>query len=521
LQNVIVTMLRRVRLMVAVMLVVAAAAVATLAVAFLGRRLQWAYVAAHSRFEAPWYYRLAGVWGGSEGSFLLFVAIVGAVGTFALWRSDRETVADLRVPDARLITAWGAAAVTLAAFLAIGFGLASPFDRLDVPSVSGAGLTPILEHPAMAIHPPLLYFGLGCSFAAALCTVAGFMGSARRWLAVCAASLTVAMALGGMWSYVEQGWGGYWAWDPVENASLLVWMAALWCLHRPDTSGAWGLSPWLLALFGSTLVRSGAVPSVHSFARQETVGWTLLALATISLVAAVWWWRWNVRSTPIHVTDRQPASPDSALAHRWLMGTAAVVVLVGTLAPPLIDLFADRPAAVRGVFFARLVGPLALVAVPFLVGRLRHQRGRLAHIGIIVLLTGVGASTFDRSADVSILAGESLQAAGLTVANLGVSVVDASRGGTEAVVVDLRVDGHAMRPSLVAFPQRGGVLAETALVTRPWRDLQAVLHDATDGGAATITIRQRPLTWLLWLGALITTAGCVPRRARRGGPAGG
>ena len=483
-------------------------AVARLAVALLGNDLAWRYVAEQSRRDAPWYYRLAGVWGGSEGSLLLFAAIVALVATAAA----RRCVTVLPV---------GFAAVTVAAFGGVSLLFANPFGSLDVPSLRGFGLTPILEHPAMAIHPPMLYTGLAATLAVAMASLDG--RTARSWMRWSLALITTAMAIGALWSYLEQGWGGYWAWDPVENTSLLVWLAVLVALHSSRVGSRRLLidvAPWVIALAGAALVRSGSTPSIHGFAEQASVGWALLiATAATGSFAAVMWSRRGIRSVDLAVLTeegRHVGGPRSAgLANVVLAAAALGVIAVGTLAPVVIDIVADRPAAIRGVYFSRVVGPLALVGVPFIALRLRHRRGRLAHLGMLVLLAGIAASTFDRSATFGIADGQVVSAAGLHIVGGGVRVEPGSRADTRAVVVDLLVDDVALHPSLVAYPDRGGVLAETAIATWPWRDVQVTLGDATDDGIALITVRQRPLVWLIWIGAVLTAVGALRPMAGR------
>jgi cytochrome c-type biogenesis protein CcmF len=219
-------------------------AVLRLAVAFRSNELDWRYVAEQSRSDAPWYYRLAGVWGGMDGSLLLFAGILGGVALLAVRRSG---------PTAR----WCAVA-TVGAMALIDVILTSPFGRLDAPAVRGFGLTPILEHPAMTAHPPILYSGVAAAFGAFLVGIdrRSPWRAARPWLLATIGLLTLAMALGAVWSYMEQGWGGYWAWDPVENTSLVVWLAAIVALHGMplmDTSSistAYVLAPWVLGIAG-------------------------------------------------------------------------------------------------------------------------------------------------------------------------------------------------------------------------------------------------------------------------------
>jgi len=487
--------------------VVVSLALARLAWAFLTEELDWRYVAEQSRIDTPWPYRLAGVWAGMEGSLLLFVGIAGAVGCIATRRAG---------PVAR----W-AALITVGVLAAVNVVLASPFERLGVPAVRGFGMNPILEHPAMTVHPPMLYAGLASAFGAALVAADGrAWPGARRWHLATVGLLTLAMTLGAAWSYVEQGWGGYWAWDPVENTSLLVWFGALIALHAGPVAGpraavATALAPWCLAVLGAILVRSGITPSIHGFAEQPSVGWALLALALATTAGAV---------AVVGRTARAGGPPaeagDPRLVTVVLVAAAALVVLVGTVLPVLSEVFGQRSSAVRGEFYSRTVGPVALVAVPFVAMRLRRRRSwsTAAHAGALVLIAGVGVSTFDRVESVPIAAGTTVEAAGLDVLNDGVEVGPGPQEGTDAVTASLRVDGHALRPALVVHPARGGRLAEVALRTGVFTDVQALLESAADDGGVIVTIHVRHGMWLVWLGAAtVAVATIAPAARRRGG----
>jgi cytochrome c biogenesis factor len=472
---------------------------ARLAVAFWRSELDWAYVAEQSRIDAPWYYRIAGVWGGMEGSLLLFAGIVGLCGLLALRQARRG--------------GWLVAA-TCGSLLAVTLAVASPFDRLDVPATGGFGLTPILEHPAMTVHPPVLYLGLGLTFTAFVLAVSrrSAWPAARPWLLASVGVLTLAMTLGALWSYAEQGWGGYWAWDPVENSSLLVWLAALVVVHAaPSTPGGrvFIALPWVLALFATAHNRSGTTPSVHAFAEQAAVGWWLLGIAAATTVAGCillrrGWRRPRIRGGP-------------GLAAVLLLGAAAVLVTAGLAVPLAVDLIAGRPSAVRGVFYSRTIGMLAVVAVPLMVLQPRRQRGwpGVAHGASLLLVAGIAASTFDRVETVPIAAGTTVEAAGLDVTNRGVEVVPGPRADADAVVARLDVGGHEMSPSLVAYRANGGRLAETALDPGVRFDTQVVLDDADNAGNVIVTVHRRPLVWLVWLGALGVTVAMLGAAAAR------
>ena len=470
--------------------------------AFLNSELDWVSVASYSRRDAPWYYRLAGVWGGLEGSLWLFttiVATIAVVGTITI--------------SSRVALAYSLGMVVSLA--AIGLAFVNPFRTLAVPAIGGFGLTPILEHPAMAIHPPLLYLGLACTLPACLAAFGNQVGHARRWLLGSLACIVLAMTLGGLWSYIEQGWGGYWAWDPVENTSLMVWLAVLIGVHTqprwPDRVGRMSLMlPWILTLTGACIVRSGSTPSIHGFGQRASVGWALLTMTAASMLLLF------VQAHRVRSPHPRVALAGRAMTIR-LTALILVVTLIGTLAPLVVDLFTSRPAAVRGRFYSGFIGPTALLAVPFLVRRLRHMtsRGWFAHLGAVVLLGGIGASTFDTSNSVIIGPGATVQVAGLQITNVQLRVENGPRQMSTAVVAVLDVDGTRMYPARVAYRDRGGQLNENDIDPGLWRDVQLQLDSAFDVGTITLTVYTRPLMWLVWLGAAMIAGGALVKRRRR------
>jgi cytochrome c-type biogenesis protein NrfE len=475
--------------------------VVRLLAAFWRSDLTYEYVAGHSRRGAPFGYRLAAVWGGMEGSLLLFTAIVVTAGAIA---------ARHRAGSERWVMPAFAAAVALATLW-----IASPFDRLDVPAVEGFGLTPILQHPAMLVHPPLLYVGLAA-------TLPAYLGSphARRWLAAAMGLLTLAMLLGAGWSYVEQGWGGYWAWDPVENASLATWMATLVSLHGAPGGVTRGgrrhvmltRLPFVVALAGAAVARSGVAASVHSFAEAGDVGVTLALLALAAAIAAF-------VGLPARCTaERLDVWSATATV---LSGAALAIVALLTAAPVLASSGGDG-ARIAGTYFARLLAPVAavaLVALATMAWRARRRvppAGWVAHAGVLVLLVGVAGSSFSRAERVLIEPDSTRQVVGVTITNHGVAVTEDAGAGTSAVVADLTVNGERRAPSLVAHPARGGVLAETSLVSRPWRDVQVALVSADDAGRVVVVVRSKPLVQLVWIGAAtVMVAAALSCRRRR------
>jgi cytochrome c-type biogenesis protein CcmF len=404
---------RRAGWLLAVSVAACGLATAVLVRALVVNDLSLAYVADFSREDIAAPYRLAALWGGMAGSLLWFATLVGLAGLAAAWRVGRGPVRPL------------VCAVTgglVAALSALVLAFADPFVRLEVPAIDGAGLVPILEHPAMLYHPPLLYLGLATLVGPFALTVAalargGLDGSwaatLRAWLLLPWTLLAVGMLAGAHWAYVELGWGGYWAWDPVENTALLPWLAVTLCLHAgrraalspPDPRGRWTLAglaclPFLLALLGALLTRSGATSSVHAFAESRTIGralGALVAAASLAVVALL------VRVAPRNVLGTGPVAmatnPGARSArglltgHLAVVGSVLAVVLAGTMWPLWTDLTGGDGIAIEGRYFASFAGPLAaaglglLVALPIVRARgSAAERPLLAAAGL-----GLGA----------------------------------------------------------------------------------------------------------------------------------
>ena len=434
---------------------------------------------------------------------------------------------------------------------------ADPFERLAIPPVTGRGLTPILEHPAMLIHPPVLYAGLLAAvvpFLLALDTPTPRTLPGRRAIRGSAVLLGAGLVLGANWAYVELGWGGYWAWDPVENAALLPWIALLIALHgdrarwhSPRALTALAMAPFAVMVVGAWVSRAGLTGSVHAFAQTPGVGRGFASMAATVTVATVW----VALGRPGRGTYRRrsPVGIGAAIGIGFLL-----VVAVGTAYPVIRDIGWDDKLTVEGRYFSRSAWPVAIVALgaqALLVRRrttallggaavgallavavaapwagvvlaslaggaaavaftavIRDRRRRaihLAHLGIAVLLLGVAGTTATVEEQVGLFPGRETTAAGHTVVldALEVRELDGDRRSVDAV---LTVDGVRMVPSLVAHERVNVVLAETALDQRWSRDVQVVLRDATDG-FAVVDVRDRPLASLIWIGAVIMLVG--------------
>src|SRR5687767_748630 len=271
----------------------AAALLLSMALAILGWALlsgdyNLEYVARATSRSMSWPYRLGSLWSGMEGSLLLWSALLAAGLCAGITR--------LRGAPELQARSQAVSGILIAAASLLVLTMADPFARLAFPALDGAGLTPILEHPALLYHPPILYLGqtlLAVSFAVTIAAlVMGRLDDAwltvtRRFAVLAWVALTAGMLTGAHWAYRELGWGGLWAWDPVENASLLPWLATTAFLHsalvteRRRRLHAWtaalALAAFALALVGAYLTRSGVTGSVHAFAEARAIGYAFLA----------------------------------------------------------------------------------------------------------------------------------------------------------------------------------------------------------------------------------------------------
>jgi len=341
----------------------------TLIVAFARSDFSVALVANNSHTLKPMIYKIAGAWGNHEGSMALWCLVTlgfGAAG--ALWmRTGRDLF------EARALGIQGLLAVGALAYLLFA---SSPFLRLDPAPFQGAGLNPLLQDPALSIHPPMLYLGyVGYYFVFAL-AAAGLMEArvdsvwakeARRWSLAAFIPLTLGIALGSYWAYYELGWGGWWFWDPVENASLMPWLIGAALLHsvvvteKREGFGAWSallaVLAFLFSIMGAFLVRSGILTSVHAFAVDPERGMLLLfGLLTYGGFALV---LFAMRAPklpggkPWMLLSREGA----LMANNIVLIVAALTVLLGTLFPLMAEA-AGRTISVGEPYFNLTFTPM-------------------------------------------------------------------------------------------------------------------------------------------------------------------
>src|SRR3569623_1077248 len=326
-----------------------AAAIGILTYAFLSQDFSVAYVAQNSNLQLPWYYRFSAVWGAHEGSLLLWVLILN-LWTVAVAAFSR------RLPDAFM-----ARVIAVLGFVSMGFLLftlltSNPFERHLPGLADGNDLNPLLQDPGLIIHPPMLYtgyVGFSVAFAFAIAALLGgeldvaWVRWARPWTNVAWGFLTFGIALGSWWAYYELGWGGWWFWDPVENASFMPWLVGTALIHsqavteKRSSFRAWTLllaiTAFSLSLLGTFLVRSGVLTSVHSFASDPERGMFILAFLIIVVGGSLALFAWRAPKVGLGGSFDFFSRESLLLANNVLFAVAAGTVLLGTTAPLIVD----------------------------------------------------------------------------------------------------------------------------------------------------------------------------------------
>jgi cytochrome c-type biogenesis protein CcmF len=347
--------------------------------AFVTNDFSVAYVAMNSNSALPLHYRVSGAWGGHEGSLLLWTLMLG------VWMTA-VSLFSRHLPEEMTARVLGVMGLVSAGFLAFMLFTSNPFDRLLPAPPDGRDLNPLLQDPGMVVHPPMLYMGyVGFSVAFSFAVAALLSGKldaawarwSRPWTTVAWMFLTLGIALGSGWAYYELGWGGWWFWDPVENASFMPWLVGTALIHSlavTEKRGAFRSWTVLLAivafglsLLGTFLVRSGVLTSVHAFAVDPKRGIFILGLFTLFIGGALVLYAWRTARIGLG-GDFSPVSRESLLlANNVLLAAAAGTVFLGTMYPLLIDALGAGKISVGPPYFETVFVPLMAPAL-FLMG---------------------------------------------------------------------------------------------------------------------------------------------------------
>ena len=373
------------------MLVFVMLAFGTLTYAFVTSDFSISGVANNSNTLKPLVYKISGVWGNHEGSMLLWVLVLSLYsGLVAMLGRGGE-----RLTSAAL----GVQGLLAAAFILFILFTSNPFLRLDPAPFEGAGLNPLLQDPGLAMHPPMLYagyVGLSASFsyaaAAMMVGEEGWARAARPLMLIAWIFLTCGIALGSWWAYYELGWGGFWFWDPVENASLMPWLVATALLHSAlatEKSGAFRTWTLLLAiggfsmsLIGTFLVRSGLTTSVHSFASDPTRGLYILMLIFCAIGGALALFAWRAPKLQGGAAFDTVSRETMLLLNNVFLVAATASVFVGTLYPMILDAMGRDKISVGPPYYVATFAPIffALLLLVPLGPMLGWRRGNLKDV---------------------------------------------------------------------------------------------------------------------------------------------
>jgi len=373
--------------------------------AFLVHDFSVKYVASHSNSALPTLYLVSGVWGGHEGSLLLW-AVILSVWTAAVTLFSRS------VPDVMIARVVGVMGMVSIGFLLFMLLTSNPFDRLINAPIEGRDLNPLLQDPGLAIHPPMLYMGyVGFSVAFAFAIAAmlgGRLDSAwarwsRPWTNIAWSFLTLGIVLGSWWAYYELGWGGWWFWDPVENASFMPWLVGTALVHSlavTEKRGAFKAWTVLLAIFafslsllGTFLVRSGVLTSVHAFATDPERGVFILAFLIVVIGGSLL--LYSVRASQIRSTVKFGlfSRETGLLINNVILVVAAASVLLGTLYPLILDALGLGKISVGPPYFNSVFVPLTapLAALVGIGALMRWKQDQFANIANKVQIQAVAA----------------------------------------------------------------------------------------------------------------------------------
>ena len=365
-------------------------AFSALIVVFLDSDMSVVLVAENSHSQKPWLYKFAGSWGNHEGSMLLWVTVLALAGAVV-------ALFERRLDERTLGATLGAQAALALGFFAFLLFASNPFERLDPAPLDGRGLNPLLQDPGLAFHPPTLYLGyVGLSVAFSLAVgglVRGNVGPAiaramRPWVLAAWILLTLGITAGSYWAYYELGWGGWWFWDPVENASLMPWLAATALLHSVNVLAArGGLRAWTMMLalvafsmsmVGTFLVRSGILTSVHAFAVDPTRGSFILALLTLYIGGALVLFALRIahvkEGAPFEIVSRE----GGLVVNNLLLSVILGVVFFGTLYPLIAEAFSGEKLSVGPPYFDSVASPIALAlgVLMMIAPQLRWRRDK-------------------------------------------------------------------------------------------------------------------------------------------------
>lgn len=350
-----------------------ALAFASLTYAFVTSDFSLRLVTLNSHTAKPMLYKVSGVWGNHEGSMLLWVLILTLFGAMAAWFGGNLPP----TMKARVLAVQSSVSVAFFAFIIF---TSNPFTRLVQPPLDGQDLNPLLQDPGLAFHPPFLYLGyVGLSMAFSFAVAALIEGRVdaawgrwvRPWTLAAWMFLTIGIALGSWWAYYELGWGGFWFWDPVENASFMPWLIAAALLHsaivveKRESLKSWTILLAILAfgfsLIGTFIVRSGVLTSVHAFASDPERGMMILFILAFFVGGALTLFAMRANAMQAKGVFGLVSRESGLLLNNIILAVSSFVVFIGTIWPLIAEMFFDRKLSVGAPFFNQAFSPFMIL----------------------------------------------------------------------------------------------------------------------------------------------------------------
>lgn len=490
------------------------------------------YVASNSNTQLPVWYRVAATWGAHEGSLLLWVLLMSGW-TFAVAIFSQRIPLDI---VARVLAIMGMVSVGFLLFILF---TSNPFSR-TLPNfpIEGRDLNPLLQDPGLIFHPPLLYMGyvgFSVAFAFAIASLlSGRLDSTyarftRPWTLAAWIFLTLGIVLGSAWAYYELGWGGWWFWDPVENASLLPWLSATALLHSLSLTRQRGIfRHWslllaivtlMLSLLGTLIVRSGILVSVHAFALDNVRAVPLFGLFALISLASLALYGWRARDGGPVVRFSGLSREMLILATLLLFCAVLLIVLVGTLYPMIYGLLGWGRLSVGAPYFNRATLPFALlmlvviVLATFVSGKRAQLPALLAHAGVLLFAAGIVVSSVSRQEiSLNLQPGQQVTLAGYTFRFERLDLQAKGNYTSEKAIVALF--DHQQRigeltPERRFYEARRQQMMEPSIRWNGIHDWYAVMGEKT--GADRYAFRlyvQSGVRWI-WGGGLLMIAGAL------------
>ena len=475
------------------------------------------YVAQHGHRQLSGWLKTAALWGGHEGSLLLWLlCLSGWAASFALGSKPQDLLAGRTLAILALI---------IGCFLVFILLFSDPFVRVFPPAVEGRDLNPMLQHIGLILHPPLLYLGYaGFAVCSALMLAALLNGEfssqiarqCQRWANPAWCFLTAGIILGSWWAYSELGWGGWWFWDPVENASLLPWLTATALLHSLAVSQRTGglrhwsllltLATFVLSLLGTMIVRSGVLLSVHAFALDEQRALPLFVLFAFLSGAS-----FLIYALRAHRGERPvPPAPSVLLAALLLFSSAALIVLIGTLYPMLYRLFGWGQISVGAPYFNLVLLPFGLFALILMcVSGFRRQLPQwIAHSGVLLVALGILCSTLQKyEISQNVAVGETVTLAGYEFAFRSIELQAHGNFTSEQAVIEVSQQGNAvsqLRPERRFYTARRQQMFEPGIDWGLLHDWYVVMGEKSGENRYAMRFYvQTGIRWIWWGGALM------------------